>query len=176
MSNRTTLRLRELSQINVTNIAGCHIGHIEDLIIDLEFQTPSLAILSCTGIVGKSDRLLSVPFRALSIQGTQGPAVLMLPDCALKLDEGFDRENWPAITRDWVASIYSTYGFRPYWNLERFYLPGKKEADIGRSRHKRWPASKPRYPVTHGTHGDRQVSPGQRNAVARLSPRNSRIE
>jgi len=32
----------------------------------------------------------------------------------LEKTDGFDKDNWP-LTREWLANIYTCYGYTPYW-------------------------------------------------------------
>ena len=32
----------------------------------------------------------------------------------LEKTEGFGKDNWP-LTREWLANIYTCYGYKPYW-------------------------------------------------------------
>ena len=38
----------------------------------------------------------------------------MLTKEILKKTEGFDKDDWP-LTLEWLANIYTCYGYKPYW-------------------------------------------------------------
>ena len=42
------------------------------------------------------------------------PSSLIFLKKLLEKAEGFDKDNWP-LTREWLSSIYTYYGYQPYW-------------------------------------------------------------
>ena len=44
--------------------------------------------------------------------------VLDIPKEVLEKAEGFDKDNWPVTNREWLSSMYSYYGYQPYWQTE----------------------------------------------------------
>ena len=94
----------------VEDLNGEDIGHIEELMIDLDFGTVAYAALSF------KDKLFAVPWEALSLKEGEHRFVFHHDRSLLEESEGFDRGNWPLSNeRKWLTDVYSKYGFAPYW-------------------------------------------------------------
>ncbi len=98
----------------VVNRAGEDLGKIEDLIIDLQDGRIAYAALSFGGFLGMGDKLFAIPWQALSLRLHDKSFTLDIPKDVLEKAEGFDKDNWP-LTRERLASIYTYYGYQPYW-------------------------------------------------------------
>lgn len=101
----------------VINMAGEHLGKIEDLMIDLEYGRVVYAVLSFGGFLGIGDKLFAIPWEALSVRPHEHAFALNFSKELLEKAEGFDKDNWP-LTREQLANIYTYYGFKPYWKTE----------------------------------------------------------
>ena len=42
-----------------------------------------------------------------------------IPKYTLEKAEGFDKNNWPVTTHDWLSKVYSYYEYEPYWQTPR---------------------------------------------------------
>ncbi|WP_440945909.1 PRC-barrel domain-containing protein [Methanosarcina sp. T3] len=103
----------------VINKAGEHLGEIEELMIDLENGRVAYTVLSFGGFLGMGDKLFAVPWQALQLKLHEHAFVLDVPKETLKKAEGFDKDNWPLTNREWLATMYSYYGYQPYWHWVR---------------------------------------------------------
>lgn len=118
MNNITrALSASSLNGTNVVNPAGENLGHVEDLMIDLNTGHILYTVLSFGGILGIGNKLFAVPFEAFSIDQEHEDFVLDVPQERLKNAPGFDKNNWPA-TGDTAFrdEVYRYYEIEPYWS------------------------------------------------------------
>ncbi len=101
---------------SVRNPEGDDLGKIEDLMLDLEFGRIAYAVLSFGGFLGVGNKLFAVPWDSLTIHPEEHSFVLDADKEKMKNAPGFDKDHWPAMSRDWGAQIYDYYGYSPYWN------------------------------------------------------------
>ncbi|MDY9925365.1 PRC-barrel domain-containing protein [Methanosarcina sp.] len=102
----------------VINTAGEDLGKIEELMIDLRDGRVAYAVLSFGGFLGLGNKLFAIPWNALSLRVHEHAFVLDIPKETLEKAEGFDKDNWPVTSREWLSSMYSYYGYQPYWQTE----------------------------------------------------------
>ena len=106
----------------VFNTEGEALGHIKDLVVDLDDAQIAYAVLSFGGFVGLGDKLFAIPLEALSFD-TQGHRVVLDVDQeVLKNAPGFDKDKWPDAAQyeaGWLLDIYEYYGYSPYWSLDK---------------------------------------------------------
>jgi hypothetical protein len=116
------LTAKKINGDKVINMAGEHLGKIEDLMIDLENGRVAYAVLSFGGFLGLGNKFFAVPWEALSVRPHEHSFVLNVSKEILEKAEGFDKDDWPVTceqlatsTREWLADIYTCYGCKPYW-------------------------------------------------------------
>ena len=119
------LTAKKINGDKVINMAGEHLGKIEDLMIDLENGRIAYAVLSFGGFLGIGNKLFAVPWEALSVRPHEHAFALDVSKEILEKAEGFDMDDWPVTceqlatsTREWLANIYTCYGCKPYWQTE----------------------------------------------------------
>lgn len=104
---------------DVRNLDGDKLGHIEDLVIDLDQGRVNYAVLSSGGFLGLGDKLFAIPWDMISVDTESKEVVLDLSKEALENAPGFDKDNWPDVAdRSWVVDVYRYYGRVPYWEDE----------------------------------------------------------
>ncbi len=114
----------------VVNRAGEDLGKIEELMIDLQDGRVAYAVLSFGGLLGMGDKLFAIPWKAFSLRLHEHAFLLDIPKETLEKAEGFDKDNWPTTNREWLSTVYSYYGYQPYWQTGatgRIELPGETE-------------------------------------------------
>ncbi|HWQ48794.1 MAG TPA: PRC-barrel domain-containing protein [Methanosarcina sp.] len=99
----------------VVNAAGEDLGKIEELMIDLRDGRLAFAVLSFGGFLGLGDKLFAIPWQALRLKLHDHAFVLDVPKDLLEKAEGFDKDNWPITSREWLSTVYGYYGYQPYW-------------------------------------------------------------
>jgi len=130
------LTARTINGDKVINMAGEHLGKIEDLMIDLENGRIAYAVLSFGGFLGFGNKLFAVPWEALSVRPHEHAFALDVSKEILEKAEGFGKEDWPVTceqlatsTRGWLANIYTCYGCKPYWQTEVLEQTEKERPD-----------------------------------------------
>jgi sporulation protein YlmC with PRC-barrel domain len=112
----------------VINKDGEHLGKIEDLMIDLENRRVVYAILSFGGFLGIGDKHFAIPLEALSHRPNERDFTLDVSKDVLEKAEGFDKDNIPS-NREALASIYTHYGYKPYWQTGILGLSEKERPE-----------------------------------------------
>jgi hypothetical protein len=103
----------------VVNRAGEDLGKLEELMIDLQDGRIAYAVLSFGGFLGIGNKLFAIPWGALSLRPDEHSFTLDIDKEILEKAEGFDKDHWPTTNREWLSSMYSYYGYQPYWQPER---------------------------------------------------------
>jgi sporulation protein YlmC with PRC-barrel domain len=116
--NPDFLSAESLMDDKVINREGEDLGKFEDLMIDLAEGKIAYAALSFGGFLGMGDKFFAIPWKALSLRVHEHAFVLDIPKEVLENAVGFDKDNWPATSRESLSSIYSYYGYQPYWQTE----------------------------------------------------------
>jgi len=125
--NPDFLSAESLMDDKVVNTEGEDLGKFDDLMIDLEEGKIAYAALSFGGTLGMGNKLFAIPWKALTLRVHEHAFVLDVPKEVLKEAEGFDKDNWPATSRESLSTMYSYYGYQPYWektSKESIQLPG----------------------------------------------------
>ncbi|RXA20555.1 hypothetical protein EQO05_05395 [Methanosarcina sp. MSH10X1] len=114
-SNPDFLSASTLKGDKVVNAAGDDLGKIEELMIDLRDGRLAFAVLSFGGFLGMGNKLFAIPWQAFRMKLHDHALVLDVPKETLEKAEGFDKDNWPVTSREWLTTVYSYYGYQPYW-------------------------------------------------------------
>ena len=118
MSGASVLSASTILGTPVTNPDGENLGKIEDIVLDLEMGVISYAVLSFGGFMGMGNKLFAIPWQALEPSDTEDKFKLDVTEESLKSAEGFDKDNWPEMDRNWDRQIHDYYGIEPYWERE----------------------------------------------------------
>ncbi|WP_292731846.1 PRC-barrel domain-containing protein [Methanoculleus sp.] len=120
MGTRSIVRGKDLADYSVRNPQGEDLGTIKDIAIDTSEGCIAYAALSFGGFMGLGDKLFAIPWEALRYNATDDSFVLDVPKERLDNAPGFDKDNWPMTAeREWLTSMYSHYGYAPYWERRR---------------------------------------------------------
>lgn len=104
----------------VTNHQNESLGKIEDIMIDMASGRVAYAVLSFGGIAGIGDKLFAVPWQALRLDAPNKQFILNASKERLKEAEGFDKNDWPAMSDPtWARTTHSFYEAEPYWHSPR---------------------------------------------------------
>jgi sporulation protein YlmC with PRC-barrel domain len=99
----------------IVNESGDDLGKIEELMIDLRDGRLAYVVMSFGGFLGLGDKLFAIPWQAFRLKLHDHAFILDIPKDVLEKAEGFDKDNWPITSREWVSTVYSYYGYQPYW-------------------------------------------------------------
>ncbi len=119
----------------VSNLRGEELGHIEELMIDLQNGRVHYAILSFGGLMGMGDKLFPVPWELMKPDPENQRFLFQVTREMLKTAPGFRRDDWPEMNdREWSKAIHSFYNKQPYWQTQkhdrRGERPGRRREDI----------------------------------------------
>jgi sporulation protein YlmC with PRC-barrel domain len=128
-NNPDFLSASTLKGDKVVNAAGEDLGKIEELMIDLHDGRLAFAVLSFGGFLGMGNKLFAIPWQAFRLKLHDHALVLDIPKNVLEKAEGFDKDNWPITSREWLSTVYGYYGYQPYWQTGvGAGTPGKTES------------------------------------------------
>ena len=113
----TALSASTLTGDKVRNTEGEVLGHLEEIVIDLEGGRVSYAVLASGGFLGLGDKFFAVPWDLLTVDTDSKEIVLDVSKEAIQNAPGFDKDNWPDTNdRAWIVDVYRYYGREPYWD------------------------------------------------------------
>ena len=95
---------------------GEEIGKVKEIMLDVQAGRIAYVVMSCGGFLGIGDKLLAIPWNALTLDTTRKCFLLSLSSERIKNAPGFDKQNWPSMADPtWATSIHQYYGREPYW-------------------------------------------------------------
>jgi sporulation protein YlmC with PRC-barrel domain len=95
---------------------GHDVGKLKDIMLDIRSGRIAYAVLSTGGFLGIGDKLLAMPWSALTLDADRKCFVLSLTAERVKNAPGFDKDHWPSMAdATWATSIHQYYGREPYW-------------------------------------------------------------
>ncbi|MEQ5844399.1 MULTISPECIES: PRC-barrel domain-containing protein [Paraburkholderia] len=110
-----------LTDTRVFSNDGEDIGRIRDVMLDAQSGRIAYAVMSTGGFLGIGDRLLAIPWSALTLDIEEKCFILSMPAESVKHAPGFDRHHWPSMAdTTWATSVHQYYGREPYWAREPF--------------------------------------------------------
>src|ERR1700761_9587465 len=95
---------------------GEDLGKVKDIMLDVRSGRIAYAVLSSGGFLGIGDKLLAIPWHALTLDTEQKCFVLNMTAERVKNAPGFDKDHWPSMAdQTWATSVHQYYGSEPYW-------------------------------------------------------------
>jgi sporulation protein YlmC with PRC-barrel domain len=108
------VRAQRFIDMRVQNRQGENVGEVEDVAIDTANGNIAYVALDA-GLLGP---LLAVPWKALRVAEDQSTVTMDVTKEALQKAPAFRREHWPhTVEPEWLAGVYSYYGYPPYPGL-----------------------------------------------------------
>jgi sporulation protein YlmC with PRC-barrel domain len=121
-STSAEFRATKIVGMKVKDHQGEKLGKIKELLVDpQESARIAFAVLDPAGSLefGR-DRLVAIPFPALSRSDKGQSYVLNMPRDKLAKAPSFDEDHWPNVAdRSWSGGVYRYYGLTPYWIGEK---------------------------------------------------------
>jgi len=103
---------------DVVNAQGEDLGVIKSIMIDVPSGRVAYAVLSSGGFLGIGDKLVAIPWNALTLDADNKCFVLNIDKERLKNAPGFDKDHWPLMAdQRWATEVHSYYQTRPYWEI-----------------------------------------------------------
>ena len=95
--------------MDVQNQQGEHLGHIKDIVFDLNSQRISYAVLTTSSkAMPINEKLLAVPLNAFTVSPDQKHLILNADKQKVETAAGFSSKNWPNVGNP-------TWGAEPFW-------------------------------------------------------------
>jgi sporulation protein YlmC with PRC-barrel domain len=106
----------DLKGNRVVNKNAEDLGTLEDYMIDLQNGRIAYGVLSFGGWFGMGNKLFPIPWSALTMQlyDNNMRIILNVDKEVLQKAQGFDKSQLP-LSYDELASVYTYYGYKPYW-------------------------------------------------------------
>jgi hypothetical protein len=102
------------------------IGKIKEIMLEVESGRIVYAVMSCGGFLGIGDKLLALPWPALTLDTTHKCFVLNVSAEKIKQAPGFDKHHWPAMADiGWATTLHEYYGTRAHWEEDAPGSAGK---------------------------------------------------
>jgi len=103
---------------------GDEVGKVKEIMLDVESGRIAYMVISSGGFLGIGDKLLAVPWNALTLDAARKCFVIALNSERVKNAPGFDKGEWPSMAdRTWASSVHQYYGREPYWGNDAASLP-----------------------------------------------------
>ena len=100
-----------LDDNTVLSSDGEDIGNIKDIMLDVRSGRIAYAVMSSGGFLGIGDKLLAIPWSALTLDTDQKCFVLNMTAERVKTAPGFDKDHWPSMAdQSWATSVHQYYG------------------------------------------------------------------
>lgn len=117
----------------VLSSEGDDLGKIKDIMLDVRSGRIAYAVLSSGGFLGMGDKLLAIPWQALTLDTERKCFQLAMSSESVKNAPGFDKDHWPSMAdQTWATSVHQFYGSEPYWGRDEFGAgaipPGSSDA------------------------------------------------
>jgi len=109
-------RASHLIGMSVKNDKGEEIGTVKDLVLNVENGKVAYAALSFGGFLGFGDKLFAVPWQELRFKFDENETHLVadLSPEKLKNAPGFNKDNWPDVTKEGWSALVDQYYARPF--------------------------------------------------------------
>jgi sporulation protein YlmC with PRC-barrel domain len=100
----------------VVSSDGDDVGSIKEIMLDVRAGRVAYAVLSSGGFLGMGNKLLAIPWSALTLDTDNKCFRLAATSDQVRNSPGFDKDSWPSmVDRQWASSVHQHYGREPYW-------------------------------------------------------------
>ncbi|POR50203.1 sporulation protein YlmC with PRC-barrel domain [Paraburkholderia eburnea] len=95
---------------------GEEVGKIKDIMLDVQSGRIAYAVMSSGGFLGIGDKLLAIPWNALTLDTSRKCFLLNVSSERVRSAPGFDKDQWPSMAdTGWGSTVHAYYGREPYW-------------------------------------------------------------
>lgn len=102
---------------NVISCDGNDVGTIKEIMLDVSSGRVAYAVLSSGGFLGIGDKLLAIPWNALTLDTDNKCFRLAVTSDQVRNAPGFDKDSWPGMAdQTWATTLHQHYGREPYWS------------------------------------------------------------
>ncbi|MGN6543988.1 MAG: PRC-barrel domain-containing protein [Aureliella sp.] len=106
------LRTSTIEGMKVRNAQNEDLGHVKELVIDVDTGQVKYAALAFGGVLGIGDKLFAVPWKALTLKSGENDRYFVLNVDKQKLQQakGFNQNQWPDMADPkWAAETETFY-------------------------------------------------------------------
>ena len=101
---------------DVINPEGEKLARLYKIMLDVQTGKIAYAVLSSGGVLGIGDKLLAVPWRAVTLDAEKECLILDVSKEQLEQAPGFDKDHWPRMADDgWAREVHTYYRAHPYY-------------------------------------------------------------
>lgn len=95
---------------------GEDVGKVKEIMLDVQSGMIAYVVMSSGGFLGIGDKLLAIPWSALTLDTDRKCFLLAMSAERVKSATGFDKDHWPSMADlSWATSLHEYYGRDPYW-------------------------------------------------------------
>ncbi len=121
-------KAKDLIGAHIVDRYGEYLGKVEELAIQPQDGRIIFVILSRGGFLGMGEKFTPIPFSALSMKtdrsGSEIAFVLDMEKNQLDSAPSVEGHSWGNLSnRQWVETVYTYYGKRPFWKIEEEFHP-----------------------------------------------------
>lgn len=116
MTTATVVKTKEqVIDRDVKNAANEELGSIKEVVIDKTSGRVAYAVLESGTFLGLGGKLFALPWSSLNYSTNDDCFIVNIDKEKLKTAPGFDKNHWPETNREFITTISTYYGTKPYW-------------------------------------------------------------
>jgi sporulation protein YlmC with PRC-barrel domain len=101
---------------SVQSSDGHDVGSLKEIMLDVRSGRIAYAVLSSGGFLGIGDKLIAIPWSALTLDTDNRCFRLAATADQVRNSPGFDKDAWPSMADHvWATTVHQHYGREPYW-------------------------------------------------------------
>lgn len=105
---------------SVISSDGHDVGSLKEIMLDVSSGHIAYAVLSSGGFLGIGNKLLAVPWGALTLDTDNRCFRIDATAEQVRNSPGFDKDAWPSMADHvWASTVHQHYGREPYWSSDR---------------------------------------------------------
>lgn len=106
---RNIVKASEVTGVKVKNLAGEHLGQINELVINKTTGKVNYAVLDFGGFLGFGNKYFALPWEALTYSPGEDCFIVNADKEHFNNAPGFDKDHWPNFAAPDFASIINDY-------------------------------------------------------------------
>lgn len=101
----------------VRNPHGVELGHVDELVIDLDGGIVRFVVVKIGGLLGiGGDQFIAVPWKSLQYSSADEHFLLEMDKATFDTAPKFERRHWPKMNDlRWSSAVHDFFSATPYW-------------------------------------------------------------